>query len=302
MTQSTSPEMKVLGEHVAGVVVTFHPDEHVLKNLEQLRPQVERIVVVDNGSTPSELELLRTACQQMHIQLIENGANLGIATALNIGVRHGLEAGMQWIFLFDQDSRVQDAFIGNMVQHFLERERHAPLGLLAPLYLDMRSGNAIHGETLHGRNLEVAMTSGSLLRAATFERCGFFVDELFIDVVDHEYSLRLRRAGLTIEECEQAVLLHSPGAPAVHHLFGKRFLTSNYSPLRRYYQERNKIWVARRYFSSFPKFCLGMFFVSAKDFVKIVFVEPEPRVRKMRFFLRGMWDGLLGRTGQLQIH
>ncbi len=301
MTQSQLPESKAASTGVAGIVVTFHPDEHVLKNLEELRPQVELIVVVDNGSNPSELQLLRTACELMHIHLIENGANLGIATGLNIGVRRGLQAGMQWIILFDQDSRVQDGFIGHMVQRFQEREHHEPLGLLAPLYLDMRSGNPIHGETLHGRNLEVAMTSGSLLRATTFERCGFFVDGLFIDVVDHEYSLRLRRAGLTIEECDSAVLLHSPGAPAVHYVFGKRFLTSNYSPLRRYYQERNKIWVARRYFSAFPKFCLGMFFISAKDFIKILFVEPEPRIRKLRFFLLGVWDGLLGRTGPLQI-
>jgi rhamnosyltransferase len=146
----------------------------------------------------------------------------------------------------------------------------------------------------------VAITSGSLLQAQTVQQCGLFVDELFIDGVDHEYSLRLRKAGFPLYECADAILLHSPGAPR-HHKFpgGKRFQTANYSPIRRYYQERNKIWIARHYARTFPRFCLRIFVVSLKDFIKIWLVEPDDKLRKATYFLRGTLDGIRGRYGKL---
>jgi hypothetical protein len=54
--------------------------------------------------------------------------------------------------------------------------------------------------------------------------------------------------------------------------------THNYSPVRRYYQERNKIWVTRRYWSKFPFFCAKLFFFSAKDYFKILFAEDNMHV------------------------
>jgi rhamnosyltransferase len=133
-----------------------------------------------------------------------------------------------------------------------------------------------------------------------FETAGFFADELFIDGVDYEYSLRVRRLGFTIDECKTATLLHSPGTPTHHKGFqGKPFQAANYSPIRRYYQERNKIWVAKRYWREFPGFCAKQFLTSAKDFIKILLVEQD-KLRKCRFFFWGIRDGLRNRTGKIR--
>ena len=288
------------GSSVAAVVVTFHPDAGVVENLAILRPNVEHVVVVDNGSDRAELQLIREASLRIGFQLIENGENLGIATALNLGIRCALGLQVGWISLFDQDSRLTPGYIETMLRGFRQREAVGPVGLLVPVYNDLRTGFAIPADWLPDGSLEVTVTSGSLLRAETFMRCGLFVDELFIDGVDHEYSLRLRKAGFPLYECAEATLLHSPGTPAQHQLpAGKKFQTANYSPIRRYYQERNKIWLAKHYAFRFPRFCLRMFVVSLKDFTKICFVEPDDRLRKVKFFLRGTWDGIRGRYGKL---
>jgi hypothetical protein len=69
--------------------------------------------------------------------------------------------------------------------------------------------------------------------------------------------------------------------------------------VRRYYQERNKIWVAKRYGRAFPAFCAKQFLTSAKDLVKIVLVEDD-KLRKIQFFFRGIRDGLRNRTGKIK--
>jgi rhamnosyltransferase len=287
-----------MAREACGVVVTFHPELDVVENLTKLRAQIERVIVVDNGSTEAELAWLRAASRTVGFELIENGENLGIATAMNIGIRRGEALGSRWVFQFDQDSCVTDGFAEAMVSAFESSPADLPLGILVPLYQDKRSGEAMAATLEPDGRLESVMTSGSLMRMKTLQQYGLLRDELFIDGVDHELSLRLRAAGFRLAECASAVLLHSPGTPSSFRVIRKRpFQSANYSPVRRYYQERNKIWLVRRYWRTFPDFCKRQFRVSAKEGAKIVLFEGD-KVRKLRYFLWGWWDGLRGRTGR----
>ena len=280
---------------ICGVVVTYFPDAEVMANLCALRLQLRRVVVVDNGSPAESFAGIRAA----GFAVIENETNMGIATALNQGIRWAREQGCEWVFLFDQDSRVTEGYVGRMLAGFEGSEFGDRLGILVPRYVDRRFGSVLKAPRGKGVGLEAATTSGSLTPMRVFEAAGLFAEELFIDGVDYEFSLRVRRLGFAIDECVKAELLHSPGTPQYHTMLGKRFQVANYSPVRRYYQERNKIWVAKRYWRDFLGFCLGQFLISAKDLLKIVLVE-EDKARKCRFFLRGVRDGLRGRTGRLE--
>lgn len=286
-------------EAVCAVVVTFHPDAKILDRLAALAAQSGGLVVVDNGSSLFELEQLRPFLDHLPCRtLIEHGENLGIATALNAGVRWAQTHGFHAVALFDQDSQVTPGFMTAMTSCWTVSPWGARLGILVPTYQDVRLQVAIPSNRVR-EGLEAAMTSGSLLPVSLFARLGFFVDELFIDGVDYEFSLRVRASGLVIAECPQAMLEHRPGEPRVVRLGGRRlYQTANYSPTRRYYQERNKIWISRRYFGRFPVFCAKLFLFSAKDFVKILVAEQDA-VTKARYFLRGMWDGLRERMGRL---
>lgn len=284
---------------VCAVVVTFHPDEDVFANLVIVRPQVENLVVIDNGSTEDELRPLRAFAATYTFEVIENGENLGIASALNIGVQRALALDSTWVLLFDQDSRVTDGFAATMLRCFETSAWRERLAVLVPRYIDKRLGTPLLPGVPVREGIEAATTSGSLARVQTLIDFPFR-DELFIDAVDYEHSLRLRRDGRVLDECREAVLLHSPGEPHLHGVFGRvLFRTANYSPARRYYQERNKIWVARRYFFAFPLFCLKLFSFSVKDFIKLVLAEPDKGM-KIRFFLRGILDGLRNRMGPLK--
>lgn len=286
-------------ERVGGIVITYRPDAQVMHNLETLRPQVDQLVVVDNGSDASAVAMLQEASSRIGFDLVTNGENLGIATALNIGSRRAIEHGCNWLLLFDQDSCITGEFTQVMLATYATLS--ARVGILVPHYIDSRTGHPLASVRLGDGTLATAMTSGSLISVPTFEACGPFADELFIDSVDNEYSLRVRKAGYVIAVCDDARLLHSPGSPRSHTCFGLvKFQSTNYAPIRRYYQERNKLWMYRRYGLRFPGFCARDFLRSLIDLVKILLVESDKR-RKCRFFFRGVHDGLRGRMGKLEL-
>src|ERR1700730_12863141 len=96
----------ITDDRVSAIVVTFHPRKDHFQNFAKIRAQVDLLVVVDNGSAEDELAQIRESRDELHFNLIENGENLGIAAALNLGVRVAQREGCRWVALFDQDSAV----------------------------------------------------------------------------------------------------------------------------------------------------------------------------------------------------
>jgi rhamnosyltransferase len=288
----------MISNSVCAVVVTYHPADDVLENLKKVREQVQTLVVVDNGSSEQELATLRRASSDLVFHLVENGENLGIAAALNIGVLWAQANSFHWIILFDQDSCVTGSFIETMLRACRNSPSGDRLGIMIPKYVEKRLGTDMPGHIDRNGQLEVAMTSGSLLPVSIFQEYGLFNESLFIDSVDYEFSFRLRSKGFRIEECSDAILLHSLGTPEVHRLLGKTiFRTANYSPSRHYYQERNKVWLTRRYWRKYPLHCSKLLFSSVKDHIKILLAESQ-KWKKCYFSAMGVVDGLLGHMGK----
>jgi rhamnosyltransferase len=283
---------------VCGVVVTFRPRSEDLENFAKLRPQVQGLVVVDNGSPEETRTILRAASRASDFTLIENGDNLGIATALNIGVKWAQSVGYRWVALFDQDSTVPPAFIETMLRAYDTSPRRDRIALLVPRYIDSRRGIPLSAIYAKDGSLQVAMTSGSLMPISIVTHEGWFEDSLFIGAVDYEYCLRLRSIGYSVEECADAVLLHAPADFTECKVNGVRlFSTSNYNAGRRYYRERNTIWMIKKYWTRYPAFFVGMLSDSAKDVIKILLAETGKR-RKVYYMALGVRDGLLGRMGR----
>jgi rhamnosyltransferase len=283
---------------VCAVVVTYHPDAAVLENLSAIRPQVQGLLVVDNGSSEERRNHLRRGAREVGFTLIENEDNLGIATALNIGAKWAQSEGYTWLALFDQDSTAPPDFIDTMCRAYDTNRRRDRVALLVPRYIDSRLGTPLPPIYADNGSLQVAMTSGSLMPIAIFSQEGWFEESLFIDGVDYEYCLRLRSNGYSVEECTEAVLLHAPANFTEYRVNGSRlFVTSNYSAERRYYRDRNKIWMMRKYCTRYPAFILSALAGSLKDCVKILLAETDKR-RKVFHMALGVRDGLLGRMGK----
>jgi rhamnosyltransferase len=284
---------------VSAIAVTYHPTLEHLENLRKLRAQVDVLIVVDNGSKEETLAELRLVGRQTQFVLIENGANLGIATALNRGVREAQREGCRWIALFDQDSMVTDGFMAALIQDFEELQKTKNIVQIVPRYLDPATGRERPVSRFADGGVFLSITSGSLFSMEAFERCGLFQEELFIYCVDDDYSLRIRKRGFFIGASRNAVLLHASGHPTSRKILGRTISTRNYRPEARYYYARNKVWILRRYGFDFPRLILPTLREFVTTVLKIALME-EGFPRKIEFFLWGLADGIRGKTGPMR--
>jgi rhamnosyltransferase len=216
--------------NTAAIVVTFHPRTEYIQNLEKVRAQVDLLIVVDNGSTERELAQIRLASHGAEFRLIENGENLGIAVALNLGVREAQQEGCRWVALFDQDSVLTDGFIATMIVEFQAYRRHKQIMQIIPRYVDPETRIERTVSSFPDGGVFLTITSGSLFSMEAFEKCGLFQEDLFVYCVDDDYSLRIRKNGFFIGESKNAVLLHQSGHPTSCKLLGMTLTTKNYPP------------------------------------------------------------------------
>src|SRR5215475_15712137 len=195
---------------VCAVMVTYHPSAAMVENLRDLAAQVQGLVIVDNGSNAGELHALRAVSQDLALHLIENGTNLGVAEALNRGVRRAKDLGYRWVILFDQDSRTEPAFIERMFKAWQTHPKREALASIHPRYMHPGLGGfGRYGPRAPDGSPVWSMTSGALMPTWIFDRIGWFASEFFIDWIDIEYCFRIRSAGYLIAE-SRAILMHDP--------------------------------------------------------------------------------------------
>jgi rhamnosyltransferase len=288
---------KMPGQSVCAVMITYHPSAAMLDVVSAILVQVQGLVVVDNGSNTEELQALRAESRTLGFQLIENGENLGVAEALNQGVRWAQKQGYPWVIFFDQDSNITQGFVHQMFAAWKCHPARDRVASIHPRYKDPESG--IEMLVTHDSDGEplLPMTSGSVMPVWIFEKVGWFASEYFIDVVDWEYCFRIRAAGFLVIEARNAILLHAPGKPTKSTFLGHTFVQTHHTAMRRYYITRNRIVFCRRYFRSFPGWVVSGAYAQFKETIACLLVE-ENRVRKFRSILLGTWDAVTGRMGK----
>jgi rhamnosyltransferase len=280
-------------DSVCAVVITYHPQPEDFDNLVFIREQVQYAVIVDNASDEHLLLNLREKCQRLDIHLIENDANLGIAVALNTGIRWAISKGSKWVALFDQDSKPDPGFVEKLLLDLVSHSGHEKFGIMVPALVDARSNRPLDFERTKTGELLAVQTSGSVMPTIVFEQEGWFDEGFFIDCVDYDYCLRIKDRGWKFEQCTDASLRHKPASFKEYRVLGCRiFEASNYNATRRYYRTRNKIWMFRRHWKTHLSFCLHLNWSNMKDLIKII--AEQNRREKWRAASRGFIDGICG--------
>ena len=281
--QSAAPSPRVLG-----IVVAFEPADEVLEHVRVLSGQVERVVVVDN-TPPGGPNALARGALRANVSWIRLGANTGIAHALNVGVEEAEKGGFDWLAAFDQDTEIAEGYVGRLLA---AAGSDPGVGMIVP-GLEGVKATATSGD------VRKAITSGSLTRVAAFARAGRYREEYFIDYVDFEFCIRLRRAGYRIHRDASTLLRHPIGAPRTGSIAGFPVVTSNHAAVRRYYKVRNRVAMVREYLVAEPAW-LGRDVASTGwEVVKILLLE-DGKGAKLSMMARGALDGLRGRMGPWQ--
>lgn len=259
---------------------------------------------MDNTADPS-----RTAFPQrllsLEVEILRNAENVGIAAALNQGLARAIELGYKWAMTFDQDSWARPNLVATLIE-IVEQQPHPELvGIVGCNFehesIELSSVTPKRTATSFSE-VQTVITSGSLLSEAVFYAAGPFRSDFFIDFVDHEYCLRLRKLGYKVLTANAPLMVHALGDPTTF-TFDKNgtfsLILTNRSPLRRYYMARNGLAVARTYFRVAPLWALRtVASVLAFAILKIPF-EQSARWTKIRATLRGALDAFRRRSGKI---
>lgn len=303
---------------VAAVVVAWRPDSARLRALlAALAPQVDAVYLVDNaeaGDDEARRAIAEAAarCPGGGARLIAMGGNQGIAAAQNRGLDAARADGHGCALLSDDDSLPAPDMVARLRDAMrAAREAGRRVAAVGPLVGDARDDAAvlvfghtwigprrIAGATRAGAPLEAAflVASGCLVRMEALADAGAMREDLFIDHVDLEWSLRARRAGWTLLAVPAARLAHRLGDRVVRLPWsGRPFHV--HAPVRNYYLVRNTLLLLRS--GLLPAgWRLGYLLWLAK-YVAFNLAFVAPRRARLSAVLRGLRDGLAGRGGRL---
>jgi rhamnosyltransferase len=311
--KAKTKELTCLPSGVTGtcaIIVTYNPDPSGLRVLlAALQPQVQGIVVVDNGSAVDMEALL--AGTMAH--LLPLGENQGVAAGFNQGICWAETQGYCRLLLLDQDSVPAPDMVERLNvaldQLTVQGKKVAAVG--AHLH-DPATGNS-HGFARFGPFLfryiarasragivraDFLISSGSLIPLSAIKSVGLMDERLFVDLVDTEWFLRAAAQGYSAFGVGDAVLQHRLGDRSIRVPTEGGF-GAVHSPLRHYYIFRNSMLLNRR--SSIPLQWKYNNTVQLACMLAFFTLFTPPRLQHLRMMLRGLWDGLRGRSGKAVI-
>ncbi len=284
---------------ICAVVVTYYPDAELPMRIKQTARQADKVVIVDNGSSTACLRMLQGPCSGQAIHLIANTRNLGIATAFNQGIEYASSRGYDWVLTLDQDSIPADTMVNELIavhNQFTDKDR---IGIIGANPIDRVTGASPYTDECRHRlwvEQKAVVTSGCLMPLAPYHHIGRFRDDFFMDGVDQEYCLRLRRNGYLVIIACRAVLLHSLGKPKVHRFMWGQLIATNHPPVRRYYITRNGLVIAKKSLFSDPAWVARHLLALVKLTVRIALLEND-RAANLKNIAIGVWHAIIGKMG-----
>tara|TARA_R110000787_G_scaffold215053_1_gene324115 strand:- start:13751 stop:14647 length:897 start_codon:yes stop_codon:yes gene_type:complete len=283
---------------IVAVVVTYFPDEASIDNIKTLLKYFQKVVIVDNTPDNGLIDILNN--DSVHI--IKNYNNLGVAHALNQGIKIAKNMGAKWVITFDQDSRL----LVNYPKVIMDYSNAQPnndnkTSIIGCNYTNPDTGRSFFNDpnNLNKFNIvQEVITSGMAFTIDTYEKIGGFDSSFFIDFVDHDFCSQASVRGVQCLMTSSPLIQHSIGNQTAHRFFHKTIYASNHSAARRYYMARNFLYYRAKYKNTHSERVKFFLKVMIKDWIKI-FLYEQQKYRKMKHIFRGFWDYNKGKRGRI---
>lgn len=213
------------------IVINWNGLEHLEACFESLLLATyknARFVLIDNGSTDDSVTFVRDRFgADSRVEILEAGENLGWSGGNNLGIRHAMDAGADYIFLLNNDTATAADAISKLVD---AAESNENVGALAPKMLLFDEPDIINSigvecsiigngwdrglgrldQPKWNRPGEVLGVCGGamFIRRTALERAGLLPADFGIYLDDLDLSMRIWNAGYTIRTCPEATVRH----------------------------------------------------------------------------------------------
>ncbi|XMO24596.1 glycosyltransferase family 2 protein [Leptospira sp. 'Mane'] len=285
------------------ICVLFKTESSFFENLRQFCLQCDSVILIDNGCDKKFESDLRKTITKYDKKIIyhKNETNVGLAIAQNTGIEIAKKLKPSSVIFFDDDSVPENGMV-RLLGDFIKKNPNT--GLVAPDVKHSSGGiqkywvkqglfwkrRSFQQEETALLEVNTVISSGSMVPMRILKELGGMREDYFIDYIDIEFCLRIRKAGYKIAVIKEANLHHHLGDRQSWSGLGINIFPTNHSALRKYYMTRNRIRTWRLYAAQLPYWFLidlgNFFFDSFRTFV----LEKE-KIAKTKAILVGFWDG-----------
>ena len=281
-----------------------------LASLRESRFRPALILVYDNGSADGSAARLKTEFPE--IELVLGGENRGFSEGNNRAAKQLLDAGMDYVWVLNNDTQVEPGCLGALVR-VLEEDPGVGAASAKIWFMDERrifgyAGAAFHRWTFNSgfRGLreedvgqydaaeDVEILSGCcmLIRAEILRKIGLFNRAFFAYAEDVDWSLRAREMGLRLRYEPRAVLLHKMFGASRNH---GDFQAPKSSPRVEFLLARNRFILVRLHTNPWSLrrgFALGYHvFIRRLPRAVGLWLKRDRRAASAAI-LQGLWAGL----------
>jgi rhamnosyltransferase len=308
-----------MNNRVLAIIVCYNPvKEQVAASVSALMEQLCDVILIDNGSQ-NTVELrdivgIADGPKSTSCQLIELGRNLGLGAAHNIGIRHAQELTYDYVLIMDQDSLPLSNMVANLVAANVQKTADGDkVSATGVTYLNEFNGSESFFIRFGGlkfqrhycrgnENLieaDFLISSGSLISVDSLTAIGLMEESLFIDHVDTEWFLRAHAKGYKAYGVCNARMEHGLGEKTHElNLGGRKRNVPQHKPFRYYYIFRNSVLLYKRPYPS------GLWKWNDMQRLGMIFIMfgllKSPRMTNLSMMIKGVWDGLRGKTGKFE--
>lgn len=289
-------------DDVWAIVSSYCPGSSLVDTVASVQDQVGGVIVVDDGSGV-DADTILSALAAGGADVVRLPSNGGIAAALNVGIDRARLHDARAVLTLDQDSHVPARMVSALRDVMEDRGRR--VGAVVPEYFaEVRQ--AIGAADSSGVSIaRGAIQSGMLIPLDVVDAVGPLRADFFIDLVDTEYELRLRRGGYEVLAVAGQRLGHALGAKYRRQFAGMTvrlpgippYITLS-TPFRYFYRVRNRLVLNAEYWRVFPRQILRDSIIDAVHFVNALWVA-RPRRALWRIYRAALYAAATSRMGRM---
>lgn len=171
-------------------LVLYHPEESLLKRVDQMVELGFQIYVFDNS--PFDCSYINSIRNHSSIFYLTAGKNVGIGFSLATLCATAYSHGHLRLLFLDQDTCISGHTL-EFVENFAQR---LPIDTQQQYAALVFSGQKTESQYI--QDVRLAISSGSLFNLSLLRQIGWHNEKYFVDCVDYELCIRARRCGLKI--------------------------------------------------------------------------------------------------------
>jgi rhamnosyltransferase len=298
---------------IAAYITLYEDQKAAIKCLTAIKSQtipIDSIFIVDN----SQIQLLNDL-DEPSIIIHHFPENIGISQGIILALKWAIEERYNFLWTFDQDSIPSPDCLSILLESYQKlAEVNNKIGIVAATPYDSRSQLFIggvnfqrdkfihcqHDSSISYYECDAPITSGSLINLDAAKITELPISDLFIDGVDFDYGLKLKKRGFQNFVIIKAKLEHNYANPIFINILGVQKVISSYSPLRYYYSCRNTTYLVIAYSQEIYKLTASFHRIKTTllKIIAIILFEKSDKIQKIYACFLGTYHGFMKKLGK----